>query len=113
MDLTELGTRIKMCRKKEQLTQEKLAELIDVSPHYIYEIEKGLKCMSLHTLVDISSALHISTDYLLFGRTAGFPPEQGRQPEFPERLYSLLGSSSPEKTENILEVLTLLLPYIK
>ncbi|MBP0964495.1 MAG: helix-turn-helix transcriptional regulator [Oscillospiraceae bacterium] len=67
MNLKEIGSRIKSERKYKNLSQEKLAEMINVSPHYIYEIERGTKAMSLETLINLSSALNISTDYLLFG----------------------------------------------
>ncbi|MBP1534372.1 MAG: helix-turn-helix transcriptional regulator [Ruminiclostridium sp.] len=67
MNLWEMGGRIKMQRKSMQISQEVLAELIGVSPHYIYEIERGMKAMSIETLANISKALSISTDYILFG----------------------------------------------
>lgn len=107
MDITELGIRIKQCRKSRQLTQEKLAELVDVSPHYIYEIEKGMKCMSLSTLIDISSALDISTDYLLFGETNS--SHQSRN----DQLKVIMDNIPPKQRNNIAEVIRLLLPYLK
>lgn len=47
MDFEQIGMRIKACRKQKHLTQEKLAECLDVSSHYIYELERGVKTMSL------------------------------------------------------------------
>lgn len=41
--------------------------MVFVSPHYIYEIERGTKSMSLETLINLSEALNLSTDYILFG----------------------------------------------
>ncbi|MCC8106722.1 MAG: helix-turn-helix domain-containing protein [Clostridiales bacterium] len=67
MNLMEIGSRIKLARKSKKLTQEQLAELVNVSSHYIYEIEQGRKTMSLDTLEKISSELHISLDYLFWG----------------------------------------------
>ena len=55
MDLKEIGARIKHCRQEQDLTQEKFAELINASPHYVYEIERGIKTMSLSTLDRIST----------------------------------------------------------
>ena len=43
IDLKELGKRIKLTRKGQDLTQEMLAEKAGVSQHYIYEIEAGRK----------------------------------------------------------------------
>lgn len=67
MNLVEIGGRIKVYRKSMGISQEKLAEMIYVSPHYIYEIERGMKAMSLETLMSLSQALDLSTDYILFG----------------------------------------------
>ncbi len=107
MELTELGARIKQCRKEQHLTQEKLAELINVSPHYIYEIERGMKSMSLSTLVDVSLALSISADYLLFGKCDDAISAQ------PDNLNLLLNNIPWKKRKSIAEVLELLLPYLK
>lgn len=107
MNLVEIGVRIKQCRKLQKLTQEKLAELIDVSPHYIYEIEKGLKCMSLSTLMDIASVLHASTDYILFGKPNDYPSPNT------DRLNIVLDTIPLQKRKNIAEVLKLLIPYLK
>ena len=65
MKLNNLGAEIKKNRRLLKLTQERLAELIDVNPHYIYEIEKGLKIPSLTVLIAISEQLHVSIDNLL------------------------------------------------
>mgnify|MGYP001280693146 CR=1 FL=1 len=67
MDLIAIGNRIKQCRKHRKFTQEALAETLNVSPHYIYEIERGSKAMSLKVLVALAETLELSTDYILFG----------------------------------------------
>lgn len=108
MDIIVLGLRIKKIRKLKKLTQEKLAELINVSPHYIYEIEKGMKSMSLSTLVDISTVLNISTDYLLFGKQM----QNGDDLNL-DQLETLLQSLSPQKRDHIAQVLLAIIPYIK
>lgn len=107
MELIELGARLKQCRKKKHLTQENLAELINVSPHYIYELERGMKSMSLSTLVDLSTALDVSADYLLFGKYdySVYPQK--------DNLNLLLDNIPWKKRKNIAEVLELLLPYLK
>ncbi len=68
LNLEAIGQRIKAERKRHKVTQEWLAEMINVTTHYIYEIERGMKAMSIETLINISSALEISTDYILFGK---------------------------------------------
>lgn len=112
MNQTELGYRIKQCRKLQKLTQENLAELVDVSPHYIYEIERGLKSMSLATLADISTVLNVSTDYLLFGTPCDAPslPEYSKPVD---RLTQLLQPLSPQKRDIIADILSAMLPHLK
>ncbi|MGN0552061.1 MAG: helix-turn-helix domain-containing protein [Oscillospiraceae bacterium] len=103
MNLKEIGSRIKTERKCRSLSQEKLAEMINVSPHYIYEIERGLKAMSLETLINLSAALKISTDYILFGN------RQDSSPSLSE-LLNELDDNHRVKVENAFKAL---LPYIK
>ena len=60
-----LGERIRLARKANKLTREKLAELIEVSPRFLAEVESGKVGVSLQTLKNISIALSVSSDYLL------------------------------------------------
>lgn len=112
MNQTEVGFRIKQCRKIKKLTQENLAELINVSPHYIYEIEKGMKTMSLPTLVDIASALELSTDYLLFGTQSASITMSEKKCSF-DRLNQLLQNLSPQQRDNVADILEAVLPHLK
>lgn len=65
MDYLLLGARVREQRLKKKLTQEKLAEMCNVSSSYIGIIERGNKKLSVETLVKIANALDISTDFLL------------------------------------------------
>jgi transcriptional regulator with XRE-family HTH domain len=61
----QIGARCKQARVASGLTQEKLAERLDVSPQYISDMERGVVGLSLVTLTDLSEQLSVSTDYLL------------------------------------------------
>ncbi|MCK9223928.1 MAG: helix-turn-helix transcriptional regulator [Candidatus Muirbacterium halophilum] len=61
----ELGQKIKKFRMEKNITQEKLAEIIDVHFTYIGRIERGEKTPSLKTLKKITQALNISSDLLI------------------------------------------------
>ncbi|MFZ5988054.1 MAG: helix-turn-helix domain-containing protein [Bacillota bacterium] len=65
MDYRKLGQRIRETRISNKYTQEKLAELCEISPTFLSAIERGNKKLSVETLVRISSALEISVDRLL------------------------------------------------
>ena len=63
----EIGKRIKEQRKRLKLTQEKLSEILEISPTYVSEIERGTGISSLATITKIASALNLDLDYLVFG----------------------------------------------
>ena len=65
MDKLTMGDRIKETRKKRCLTQENLAEKLDVSVEYISQIERGLKMPSMQIFVKLIEILDTSADYLL------------------------------------------------
>lgn len=58
----EVGKRIQEYRKKRGLTQEELAEIIDISPHYLSALERGVYNIKLEILVSILNALDCSAD---------------------------------------------------
>ena len=60
-----MGDRIKSARKKINLTQEALAEKVDVTPFYIGELERGVKTPSLDLFIKLIEVLDVSADYLL------------------------------------------------
>ena len=65
MDQVAIGARIKAARERVHLTQEQLAEIIDISPTHMSVIERGVKTPKLDTFVRIANALGVSTDALL------------------------------------------------
>lgn len=67
IDQKIIGCRIQQSRKQQKITVEQLAETVGISPEFLRAIESGQKGMSLNTLTNLSVALQISTDYLLFG----------------------------------------------
>lgn len=64
----DVGIRVKELREAASLTQEQLAEKIDVSVQYISRLERGTVGMSMNTLASMCEVLKVSADYLLFGR---------------------------------------------
>lgn len=103
MNLSEIGGRIKAERKKQGLSQERLAEMINVSPHYIYEIERGLKAMSLETLVNMTEAMGLSADFIIFGEKIDKNID----------LYEQLDRMDLQQREKVESAFLKLLPYIK
>lgn len=65
LDYKAIGKRIKIARIKADLTQERLAELIDISPTHLSNIETGTTRVSLNTIISIANALSVTGDDLL------------------------------------------------
>lgn len=65
----QIGARIKKSRKNTGYTQDKLSYLVDVSVQYVSDLERGVVGASIPTLIRICEVLHVSTDYILMGRT--------------------------------------------
>ncbi len=63
----EIGARIRLARKAAGLTQERLAELVDINPQHMSDIERGKRGTSVISLRRFSIVLHVTSDYLLFG----------------------------------------------
>ena len=57
-----IGKRIQELRKKKGITQEQLSEVIDISPHYLSALERGVYNIKLETLVKILNYLECSAD---------------------------------------------------
>ena len=62
-----IGEKIKMLRRRNDLTQEKLAEYLSVSSQAISKWECGLACPDLALIVPLTRILHVSADELLGG----------------------------------------------
>lgn len=68
VDLVEIGKRIQGRRKQMGLTQEQLADKMDVSIQMVSNLERGNKSIRIENLIKLSEILNISTDYILTGK---------------------------------------------
>ena len=60
-----IGKRIKKFRMERNLSQEKLAEMINTTNNHISRIEIGQRIPGIETLILIANALNVSVDDLL------------------------------------------------
>lgn len=63
----DMGLRIKSRRKALNLTQEVLAEQLDVSVKHFSEVERGLSGLSIENLIKLSNILGVSIDFIVKG----------------------------------------------
>lgn len=69
LDKKEVGQRIRMLRKKRDMTQLQLAEYLNyTTERQLQRIERGETGCSIDKLMEIAQILGTSTDYLLFGK---------------------------------------------
>lgn len=64
----EIGQRIRSLRKENRLSQEELANKLNVNTDHVGRVETGNRGMSIDLLVEISKYFAVSTDYILFGQ---------------------------------------------
>ena len=67
----QIGLRVKQAREAAGLTQERLAELVDVTAQYLSGVECGAVGLSVPVLTQICSVLHVSSDFILMGDIEG------------------------------------------
>ena len=65
MNYYAIGQQIRKHRKARGLSQEQLAEMVNISTTHMSHIETGNTKLSLPVLVDIANALDVRTDDLL------------------------------------------------
>ena len=65
--LRDMGARIHLRRREMGLTQERLAELMDVSIQMISNLELGKKAIRPENLAKLCTILGVSADYVLRG----------------------------------------------
>ena len=68
----DFGRRVKECREQIGMTQEELAILVGVEKQHISRMERGTRACSIDLLVILATTLHVSTDYLLIGRSINY-----------------------------------------
>jgi len=76
-DKQEIAERIRELRSAKNITQEKMAELVDVSYSTYMKIEHAGQNLTIKHLVNIARVLDVSTDLILFNHS-----------ENDEKLYS-------------------------
>ncbi|RRJ64660.1 XRE family transcriptional regulator [Paenibacillus oralis] len=98
-DYSQIGKRIKRVRENRGLTQEVLAEKLDVSNAYISKIERGKTAINLDRLSQLCVVLEESPEYILSGTNI-----QGKD-YLRHEILELLEDCSPDKINLIMQVI--------
>ena len=67
--LIPIVNRIAEIRRSHKVTQERLADILDVSPKHISHTECGTSSLSLKNLMEFCKRSDCSLDYIIFGKT--------------------------------------------
>ena len=75
MNQEKIGNFISKCRKAKKLTQEQLAEMINIAPKNLSKIEVGTCFVSAETLENLVIALDTTTEELFANNHIKLPEE--------------------------------------
>lgn len=101
----EIGLRVRHMREQQALSRESLAEQAELSTQFLADIETGRKGMTVRTLRKLATALHCSSDDLVFG------PSESSATVNPSLIYKIL-SLTPEQAGLANDILNLVLKVL-
>lgn len=99
MDYYAIGQRIRKYRKAQGLSQEALAERVDISTTHMSHIETGNTKLSLQVFANLAEALQISMDSLLYDAN-----ENSKQQTYQE-ITDILDQSTPAQAQALKEII--------
>ena len=67
----EYGKRIRLLREQTGMTQERLAEELNISDVHLRRLESGRSAGSVELVIEIAAYFDVSLDYLLLGVNDG------------------------------------------
>ena len=101
-ELTALREVIRNERKNKRITQEELAEMLEVSPTHVKHIESGHRKPSIEILFELAKILNISLDEVVFPKNR--TPNDATRGKI-ERLLDVSDESSLQFILSVLEAL--------
>lgn len=96
----QVGERIRELREIQSYTREALAEKVDISAKFLYEIEVGKKGFSADTLCRIANALSVSCDYIMKG--------EDKEHRSAEKIICVLEMLEPKQVSKMQEIIKIL-----
>ena len=98
IDYSVIGSRIKQARLAKNMTQEDLADKIDISVAFLSRVERGNAHLNLRRLTQIAEVLKVSPGYLLTGSNTT------SKDYLKEDFKNILDKCSPEQQKLIYEI---------
>lgn len=95
-----IGQRIRRIRKENNLTQESLAEILNISTEHLSRIETGSYRPSLSLIEKVSEKFEIDEQILMFGCTLNESKDK--------ELYDMIECLSEDKKKAMMTVISLI-----
>ena len=93
--LTTIGKRIGEMRRANFITQETMAEKLDVTPKHISHAECGTSSLSLKNLMEFCRICNCSLDYIVFGS------QKSVLEKLPEEIVTILHTGSKSEIDRL------------
>lgn len=107
LDFKAIGLKIKERRKQLGITQEHIANVLDVNPSHVSNIECGRANPSLTALVKIANTLECSVDYFISGEyTYKIRPKN--ELSLDDKIIDKIKYCDTNKKDKILKIIDLL-----
>lgn len=102
-----IGKIIKTLRMDKKLTQEELAEKIEISKNYLSKVERGLSTLNAESFLKMAAVLEFNLeDFGIKFQNNAIKDDSKKE------LINLILSSSPNETQAYLEVVKVLNKFI-
>lgn len=89
-NMEKSGARIRQLRTKSGLTQEKVAESLNIDRSFYSRIESGKKGCSVDLFIELSELFQVSLDYLVLGKYPGILPECADKDQLEKDIVNLI-----------------------
>lgn len=97
-----LGNAIRIARIKNGLSQEGLAEMVDITPTHLKHLESGHRNPSINVFIDIARCLNMSVDNIIF-------PQKTADQSMIKEIENCLTKCSERQLQILLDLLNSLL----
>lgn len=107
LNFKEIGAKIRNRRKSLGITQEFIANKLDVNPSHISNIECGRANPSLTVLVKIANILQCSVDCFISGEYT-YKIDKGKEKTLDDMIMNKLKYCDADKKNKVLKIIDLL-----
>ena len=100
--VVEMGQRLRQLRKEQNITQEQIAEYLEISAKHVGDVERGKSSYSLEKLAHAATVLNCSMDFLFFGKESA-----NLSAMFPATIIELISSGNEREIRLLQEYLAM------